>query len=308
MPRTIPGGLATHIELGATSLCELIKITPIVGSVLAFTDHIQNLTVDSQLYLSRPGMRVSQVKAGVKMEIDTSQGQGFFQSGVITLADVLKGKFREAVFERRFCNYDAPGDGGYTFQSGSIGRVDIQDNAFTVELRSLMQKLSQPVGRLTSKNCDVRRVGDERCKFNLATTHADDGTPFTQSLTVGAVWESNRFDVNSGYNVTYSEDWFSAGYLTWTSGMNDDYTADIATSEVIGSALQIVLLIEPGADITVGDTFTATAGCDRFADTCQDKFRNATQPNGNLVNFRGYPDLVGTRIYKAADGIIKSGG
>ena len=52
-------------------------------------------------------MRVSEVKSGLKMEIDTSQAQGFFQSGVITLADVLKGKFRDATFERDFANYDA---------------------------------------------------------------------------------------------------------------------------------------------------------------------------------------------------------
>jgi len=66
--------------------------------------------------------------------------------------------------------------------------------------------------------------------------------------------------------------------------------------------------MQPGADIQIGDTFTATAGCDRFATTCQNKFRNASQPNGNLVNFRGYPDLAGALIYKAADGIIASGG
>lgn len=301
MPRTIPAGLATHIALGATSLCELIKITPTVGAVLAFTNHVSNLTVDGTLYLARPGMRVSQVKAGLKMEIDTSQAQGFFMSGVVTLADVLKGKFREATFERRFANYDSPGDGGYTFQTGSIGRVEIADNAFSVELRGLMQKLSQPVGRVVSRMCDVRRVGDERCKFNLASSHPD-GTPYTQSLVVSAVWDAIRFDVASGYNVTYSDDWFAAGYLLWTgAAANSGYYADIATTSVIGGALEFRLLLEPGASIQIGDTFTAYAGCDRMKDTCRAKFNN-------LLNFRGYPDLAGANIYKAADGIIASGG
>ena len=309
MPRNIPAALATHIALGGTSLCELIKVTPTVGSVLAFTNHIQNLTVDSQLYLARPGMRVSEVKSGLKMEIDTSQAQGFFQSGVITLADILKGKFRDATFERRFANYDSPGDGGYTYQSGQIGRVDVADNSFTVELRGLIQKLSQPVGRVTSRMCDVQRVGDARCKFNLATTHPD-GTPFTQSLAVGAVVSANVFNIHSGYNVTYSATWFNGGYLTWTSGNNTGYTAEIglSTIEVGPTALQLTLVMQPGGDIQVGDTFSATAGCDRFAESCQHKFRNASQPDGNLVNFRGYPDLAGAIIYKAADGIIASGG
>lgn len=307
MPRNIPAALASHIELGGTSLCELIKVTPTVGSVLAFTNHIQNLTVDGQLYLARPGMRVSEVKSGLKMEIDTSQAQGFFQSGVITLADILKGKFRDATFERRFANYDSPSDGGYTYQSGQIGRVDVADNSFTVELRGLIQKLSQPVGRVTSRMCDVQRVGDARCKFNLATTHYVAGTPFTQNLTVAGVTSANVFTA-TGYDVSYSSTWFDSGYLTWTSGNNSGYTADIGVAEVLIGTLEFTLIMQPGGDIQVGDTFTATAGCDRFDTTCQNKFRNASQPNGNLVNFRGYPDLAGAIIYKAADGIIASGG
>jgi uncharacterized phage protein (TIGR02218 family) len=307
MPRNIPAALATHIALGGTSLCELIKVTPTVGSVLAFTNHIQNLTVDGQLYLARPGMRVSEVKSGLRMEIDTSQAQGFFQSGVITLADILKGKFRDATFERRFANYDSPGDGGYTYQSGQIGRVDVADNSFSVELRGLIQKLSQPVGRVTSRMCDVQRVGDSRCKFNLATTHYTAGTPFTQNLTVSAVSSANVFTVAAGYNIAYSSTWFDSGYLTWTSGNNSGYTAEIGVAQVV-SGLEFTLIMQPGGDIAAGDTFTATAGCDRVHTTCQNKFRNASQPNGNLVNFRGYPDLAGAIIYKAADGIIASGG
>jgi uncharacterized phage protein (TIGR02218 family) len=303
MPRNIPAALASHIALGGTSLCELIKVTPTVGSVLAFTNHIQNLTVDGQLYLARPGMRVSEVKSGLKMEIDTSQAQGFFQSGVITLADILKGKFRDATFERRFANYDSPGDGGYTYQSGQIGRVDVADNSFAVELRGLIQKLSQPVGRVTSRMCDVQRVGDSRCKFNLATTHYTAGTPFTQNLTVSTVTSANVFTVASGYNISYSSTWFDGGYLTWTSGNNSGYTAEIGVAQVI-SGLEFTLIMQPGQDIAIGDTFTATAGCDRVHTTCQNKFRNSAQPNGNLVNFRGYPDLAGAIIYKAADGIL----
>ena len=151
-------------------------------------------------------------------------------------------------------------------------------------------------------------MGDARCKFNLATTHYTAGTPFTQSLTVSAVSSANVFSV-TGYSVSYSADWFDSGYLTWTSGNNSGYTADIGSTTIeLGPALQITLIMQPGGDIQVGDTLTATAGCDRFASTCQNKFRNASQPNGNLVNFRGYPDLAGAIIYKAADGIIASGG
>jgi uncharacterized phage protein (TIGR02218 family) len=308
MPRTIPAGLASHIELGATSLCELIKITPVVGSVLAFTNHISNLTVDGQLYLARPGMRISLVKSNLRMEVDTSEGAGYFATGVITLADILRGKFNDALFERRFANYDSPSDGGYTFQSGYVGRVTVQDNLFNVELRSLLAALSQPVGRIVSRRCDVRRLGDSRCKFNMTSTQAVTGAPFRQSLTVASVINQIEFTVASGFTIGNSlpgvDDWFRAGVITWLTGNNAGYESEIASSEVtLGPVLTLNILNAAGQDIASGDTFYAYAGCDRSLLHCEHKFRNASQPNGNLLNFRGFPHLIGDDLYQPGDAL-----
>jgi uncharacterized phage protein (TIGR02218 family) len=42
-----------------------------------------------------------------------------------------------------------------------------------------------------------------------------------------------------------------------------------------------------GAPVVVGDTFSATAGCDRTFATCRDRF-------GNTVNFGVFPHMPGT--------------
>ena len=310
MPRNIPAGLASHIELGATSLCELIVITPVVGAPLAFTNHTQNLTVGGVLHLSRPGMRVSLVKSNLRMEIDTSEGAGFFATGVITLADVLRGKFNDALFQRAFANYDAPGDGGYVFQSGYVGRVLVQDNVFNAELRSLLAALSQPVGRILSKRCDVRRLGDSRCKFDMGSVQQPGGAPFRQSLTVADVITQIEIRVDSGYTLGDNgggiDDWFRSGIIHWNTGANAGYESEIAWSDIEGiptGLLYLGLLNAPGQDIAIGDTFYAEAGCDRSTGHCQLKFRNAAQPNGNLLNFRGFPYLIGDDLYQPADAL-----
>jgi len=308
VPRNIPAGLAAHIASEATSLTELIKITPVVGSVLAFTSHTQNLTVDGQLYLSRPGMRVSLVKSNLRMEIDASEGQGFFQGGTISLADVLRGKFNDAVFERRFCNYDDVSQGSYTFQSGYIGRVTVNDNVFSAEMRGLLAVLSQPVGRILSRRCDVRRLGDARCKFDMTSTQAGTGVAFRQSLTVSVVINQITIQINGGYalgnNGSGMQDWFRGGVITWLTGGNAGYESEIAKTDADVGSITLHLLNAPGQDIVAGDTFYAYAGCDRTTYHCHDKFRNAAQPNGNLVNFRGFPYLIGDDLYLPADNIV----
>jgi uncharacterized phage protein (TIGR02218 family) len=308
MPRNIPAGLAAHIASEATSLAELIRITPVVGSILAFTSHTQNLTVDGQLYLARPGMRVSLVKSNLKMEIDASEGQGFFHSGTISLADVLRGKFNDAVFERRFCNYDDVSQGSYTFQSGYIGRVSVNDNLFSAEMRGLLGLLSQPVGRILSRRCDVRRLGDSRCKFDMTSTQAGTGVAFRQSLTVSSVVNQITINVTGaviGSSGGGSEDWFRAGVITWLTGANAGYESEISSTLLgLGGEKQLNLLNAPGQDIVAGDTFYGYAGCDRTMNHCFGKFRNAAQANGNLVNFRGFPYLIGDDLYMPADNMI----
>jgi uncharacterized phage protein (TIGR02218 family) len=118
---------------------------------------------------------------------------------------------------------------------------------------------------------------------------------------VSAVTNAITFNA-TGYNInTGGSPFFQNGRVTWLTGDNAGYTQQIASQEVLlGPVLALTLRTQPGADIDMGDTFTATAGCDRTATDCQFKFRNTAQPNGNLVNYRGFPGLIGTDIYLTA--------
>lgn len=296
MPRAIPAGLLAHMQGEATSLVECIRITPVVGSVLAFTDFNENLTVDSTTFLARPGMRVSQASANVSMELDSSQAQGFFKSGTITRADVKTGKFKSAQFERIFVNFDDVSDGFYCFSSGPLGRVDISDLAFQAELIGGGQAWSQRVGFLTSRACSttwVQFVGDKYCKVDLNGT-SPLGHTYKLTDAIDGVTNAITFTVSSG--MTHPTGWFDFGRLLWTSGPNDDYYSEIASYTLSGSSATFVLMQAPGSDIATGHGFIAYAGCDREAGTCDSKF-------DNLDNFRGQPHLAGDIIYAPGEGL-----
>lgn len=289
MPRAIPAALLAHMQGEATSLVECVRITPVVGSVLAFTDFNENLTVDGTSFLARPGMRVSQASTNVLMELDSSQAQGFFKSSVITRADVKTGKFKSAQFERIYVNFDDLTDGFYCFSSGPLGRVDVVDLAFQAEMIGGGQAWSQPVGFLTSRACSwVQFVGDKYCKVDMNGT-SPLGSTYKTTGSISTV--TNAITFTSG--VTHPTAWFTFGRLLWTSGPNANYYSEIAS--YTNTSGTFTLMQAPGSDIAAGHGFIAYAGCDREYGTCAAKF-------DNLVNFRGQPFLAGDRMYEPADG------
>jgi uncharacterized phage protein (TIGR02218 family) len=83
--------------------------------------------------------------------------------------------------------------------------------------------------------------------------------------------------------LTQAADYFAAGELTWTSGPNNGLKGEVKTSAP-GS---VTLQLPPSWAPSVGDTFTAVAGCTKRAqEDCLTKF-------DNLINFRGEPHLPG---------------
>jgi len=81
------------------------------------------------------------------------------------------------------------------------------------------------------------------------------------------------------------DDWYSEGLVTWLTGGNAGRTAKVRNYLQAGYAF--TLMTDMPAEIQVGDTFTALAGCrKRLDEDCADKFDNA-------LNFQGEPHAPG---------------
>lgn len=330
MPRDIPSGLLSKIQSQVSTLTELIKIACADGSVFAFTRHSEDITIpfnsnnlrqfDGVTYKSRPGMNASRTTMNLSLGVDNSEAEGFFRSGVITLDMVLSRKFEAARFERAICDYENVSLGRYIFQEGFVGRITIVDNAFRVELRGLMQALQQPTGTVLSRYCNVKDVADSRCKFPITTNGLASsfyGFPYKVTGTVTApnqnptVFDSSISTAIPGGGVSdpaklvAAAKWFTRGKLVWTSGNNSGRSMEvIAESYTLPGDNRRLTLLEPmGNAIQTGDTFELYAGCDRTLETCRTKFKASVTgfEVGNAENFRGFPHIIGDKVYEYGD-------
>lgn len=82
-------------------------------------------------------------------------------------------------------------------------------------------------------------------------------------------------------NSAIDSGWFIEGKVEFLTGNNAGIIRDVRTST---GAVTFTTKLEFPFDIQIGDTFTATTGCDLRFSTCRDKFQN-------VRNFRGFPHV-----------------
>lgn len=268
--------LLAHYAQGTTTLASCWKATLTNGTVVAATSHDADIVFAGVTYYSTQAYNGSDVESSSALNPDNLEISGFLQSPTITNADIYSGRWDFAAIELFEVNYADLTQGKNVLRAGTLGEVKAGRSAFTAELRGLMQAYTRTIVRLTTKECTAD-LGDSRCKVVL--------TLFTFTGTVASV-TSNQ--VISDPARTEAADYFSGGKLTMTSGLNIGLSMEVKSSTVGVLALYEAMPFV----IAVGDTYSVIAGCTkRFTEDCGLKFNNK-------VNFRGFPHLPGTAIYK----------
>lgn len=289
--KTLSGDLQAHYQGGTTKIATCWKATLTNGTVVTATDHDQNIQfppTTGPVYISTAGYSTSDMESSMELNPDNLEVQGFLRSPAITAADVKSGKWDYAAIEIFEVNWSDLTMGRNILRSGTLGEVKSGLNTFTAELRGIFQAYSRVIVRLVTKECTAD-FGDARCKKDLG--------PLTVS---GSVWglSDNRIIVDA--TRSDADDLFTAGKLTFTSGLNNGLSMEIKRN-YSGDTIE---LVEPmpfaisfsGINVLLRDTFTMYQGCTkREQEDCKDK-------HNNIVNFRGYARLPGSAIYKVGGG------
>lgn len=287
--KTLPTGLQTHLDSGATTMCYCWRIVRKDAAVFAFTDHDEDITFNSTTYKASTGFDGTQFQSSLGLSVDNLDVQGGFAAGSITEADVSAGRYDDADFEIYWVNWqDVTQQALVT--TGSIGDVRQSGVSFTAELRGLAHRLNQKVGRTYQRTCDAV-FADSRCKVNKSSyTYAGTVTSAASARSIKA----------SGLSAL-ATDWLSRGVLTWTSGQNNGQSFDVK----LHTNPNIIELWTPCPYAPqAGDTFNIVAGCKQDLATCRDKFNN-------VVNFQGCPHMPGNDVitrYPSQGGANQSGG
>lgn len=171
-------------------------------------------------------------------------------------------------------------------QGWVLGKVEISDQAFQVEIRGKAQHLDQQLVDHTTAECRAV-LGDTRCTIDM------DDSAGTYRYDTGAVTsQSSDRKTFIDTNAPASEDFFAGGLLTWNTpasgesfnGGNAGYQMEIKSYDIVTQ--EFVLFQPMPSDIEVGDEFTVKYGCNKSSTQCKARF-------SNLVNFRGEPFIPG---------------
>jgi len=271
--RALDPALKTHLATGATTLATCWRITRRDGFVLGFTDHDRALSFDGTAFIPDSGASGSAMSSSADLGVDNSDIEGALSADALSADDMAAGRYDGARVEVFRVNW-ADTDQRVLLKTGVIGEVRRDGAAFKAELRGISHHLSQTIGRVYQRLCDVN-VGSAACGVDL------DDPQYKTAGAVTALRDSQSF-IADGFEI-FADSWFAHGLLTWVTGANAGLSVHIKTQTSNGA---VALWLPAGADIAIGDQFTATAGCDKRFETCRTKFSNA-------INFRGFPLMPG---------------
>ena len=279
MSRTISSAMQTHLNGEVTTLATCWKIMRSDATVMGFTDHDVDIVYDGVTYESSLGVDPSALKSTASASVDNLDVMGFLDSNGITDADILAKKYDNAEVYIFMVNYNDLTMGDIKLARGRIGEIEVRDDIYVAEFRSLSQALQQKIGERFSTKCRAD-LGDSRCGVTLAT--------YTASETVTSVTDRANFTASG---LMEANGYYDFGLLTWTSGNNNGYSMEVKIYTV-----GVIELVEKMPyDIEAGDGFDVYAGCDKSLATCKATF-------DNVINFRGEPYIPGQ------DEVLRFGG
>ncbi|MEM9059810.1 MAG: DUF2163 domain-containing protein [Pseudomonadota bacterium] len=275
--RVIPAELQAELDSGATTLARCWQINRKDGVTLGFTDHDRELTFDGITHTPRSGFTASSIEAGTGLAVDSHDVTGALSSDEIDENDLKRGLYDGAEITLHLVNWQDTSQ-RVVLSRGQIGAIRRSGGSFEAEVVGLSARLNRPYGRAYLHSCDCR-LGDAKCGIDLQAASLQ------TAGTIEDVLDPNAFSVSGLQD--FADDWFTSGYLTWTSGENVGVGQHVKlhrAAESVPHRLEIWLA--PPLPAGVGDTFSITAGCDKTANTCRAKF-------SNLLNFRGFPHMPG---------------
>ncbi len=268
--RTITAGLESHLAGEVITLATCWKITRTDGVVMGFTDHDKDIIFESVTYKAASGFNATGVQYKADFSVDNLDIEGMLTSDDIKEADILAGKYDYAEVHIFIVNFENLAHEDLFVKRGWLGEVRVKRSQFVAELRGLSQKLSQTIGRQFLPACDAI-LGDTRCGVNLAS--------FTFTSSITSVTDRSRFKATG---LAQADNYFTGGEIQFTSGLNNGLKMEI--KEYLSK--EIALVLPMPNTISVGNTFSIKAGCDKTHETCKAKF-------SNLINFRGFPNIPG---------------
>lgn len=268
--KSISSGLAAHLAGEVTTLAYLVKLTRRDGFVLAVTlDHDEDIVFGGVTYKAAFGGTPSVVETSSALNVDNMTAQVALMLLGVQEKDIAAGLWDGCDVRVMRVNWADLSQGAENIKRATFGEISVGRGIANYEMRGITQHLQQTLGDLVTPACNAD-FGDARCGMSIGV--------YTVTGTAGA---------GNGWTIfvpdrTEPDGYYTGGKITFLSGANANLS-----QEVKSYSPGVVNLQEPFPyPFAEGDRYALLAGCDKSADTCQNKF-------GNIVRFRGFPKVPG---------------
>lgn len=265
--RTATAAFQSHIAGEVTTLCHLWQVVRKDGLTLYFTDANNPVVYGGNTYRSDISFTLSAIlQSSSVANAQSVTVEVAMDDTAIKEADLRARLYDGATGEIFVINYADTTMGAVSLFKGTFGQVKITDKKrATIEIKPGGANTKQIGFERYSQTCRAS-LFDGRCKLAAAS--------FKTSITVSTV--SGNVVVASA--LTAVDDYFSLGFVVWKTGNNAGQVSPIQSSNQATNS--ITLNAAPLEAMQVGDTADVYPGCNKYIETCLNKFNN-------VINFRG---------------------
>ena len=251
-----------------TGACHWIVQRP-DGAGFAATSHDRRQQLGSMTLEPDMDLRPSELILSERMFGSSLELEGGVSSAMLSMPDLLAGRWSGAGIRLLAGDWMQDREPALLCE-GELAQVRADKGRLSMSVDILPAILRQPPCMQTSPECRAI-LGDQQCRIDMRTRR--------KRVLVTAI-EDDGVMVDEPDN-----EHFAMGRLRWISGTNCGVEQRIIA--VDGSKL--VLQNASRWKASVGDRAIVSEGCDGRRATCSERF-------GNILNFRGEPDLPGSEI------------
>lgn len=159
--REIPEEMVARIESGAATLCHVWIVARTDGTVLGFTDHDRDLTVEGVVCRAASGWTAGAAENAAGLAPGDVAIGGALDDERLSEADVVAGLWDGASVATWRVDWMRP-DLKLLLGRASLARIRRDGEAFVAELEGPLAALDRVVGRTYGRLCDAV-LGDARC-------------------------------------------------------------------------------------------------------------------------------------------------
>lgn len=252
------------------TMVKCLRIVCANGTTFRLAAYPLDLTMsNATVYQSASGYDFSSVVVETSLSASAIDLEGFIVAGGVTRSQIASGLFDGAecfLFATDFLN---PVEDDEQIMKSTLGKTTLNDDRFTIEDMSIVDKLNQTVGWTHSAQCPNEFGGQEYggCKVNIAA--------ITVTGAVTSVGSSLQFTDSSRSEAA---DHFGWGWVAFTSGDNAGLRA-LKIRDFSGGVF--TLYDPPYYPILPGVTYSAVPGCRKRIIDCQ-RHNNVPRFAGDL--------------------------